>query len=298
MPKHTFFYCPQCGNKKLRVEHHYPYNQLVCDHNKPVDAWLSRKRRRYSGKPAPVRGAPCGLVISHPDHDATIDDYGTILEKVVAAAEGPEEMFKRELLYADPNIRKKGFEVLHIDDFMTVVRLCNDQGPRVAIYINGFQMRPASFPDNALLTSGAAQYVTYNRLTAKQLFNSHPIVLWKRDGKIENNNGYSGVVFEGSLGKKMKAKIVEWALQFKKDYEDLRCTTVAEAQRWRSEWRELKDKLNGHSSHWEDERRNGVQVEHYDGEHKMASIRIVGSVTPEQVMAIDRFLTGREELSS
>ena len=278
MDKTKTYYCPKCGHKKLVSDHAYSgngyYRIWVCLHNVPPE------RRRYSSKPRKELGPPCGLKIKAEGRDANIDDYDDLLGKL--ATIGVPEV-QQWMLQHKRSIHKKGLEVLYQGPLVDLVR-CNDgDGVGVGLWWRGATwdtgaglINPTEGSNNAL-RSEAAQYVMFRGFSCSTLFARNGADIWKPGDD-------TAAVFKGkSLGKKLKERLVRFAIALEQELPELIKLCKSERQRWVNEQARYEEALSLYG------RYGGVTLSHYCGERKTGRIN-VRQVRPAEAKAMEELL--------
>lgn len=283
------YYCPKCGNKTLvaatswqrdSTGGHKSFRVWQCRHNSGSkdlqrrldNGWLYNDASIARAKNKVAACPPCNCEIQAQGRDAEISDYGTILDKIVRA----DNNFKDWLLETDHHIHKKGFEVIHQTDFMTVVRLRDQQGVGVWVYWEADRDSDQLLGRSALQHQ-CALYVRFRGVSLRAIFYDRRFALWKKDSDT--------MLFSGkSLGKRMKAKIVEWATAFEAEFPKLLQETRNQKGRWEGEEAELKSELRSIT--------NELVVNTYDGELATCRIALSRGVTPQQAKEIARIISG------
>jgi len=100
--------------------------------------------------------------------------------------------------------------------------------------------------------------------------------LWAKEPG--NSGWFRNCPFEGTLGKKLKATIVEWVKALEQALPELQEKAAADDRAWVTWHRALRTEIR--------EVTNRVSIQHYDGEVKEAQVAISGWLTPEQLKAI------------
>ena len=286
------FYCPECGNKTLVEDRdwqraangrdHDYYRTWKCRHNhgskeiqRRIDAnWIYPRTERAMQEAMNKVAArpPCNCVITAQGRDAEISDYGTILDKLANA----DNEFKNWLLGADPTVHKKGFEILYQTDFMRVVRLRDKEGVGVWVYWEADRDSDQILGRSAL-EHQCALHIKFRDLSLRAIFLDSRFALWRK--------GHDNTLFSGkSLGKRMKAKIVEWATEFEAAFPSLLQEARNQKRRWEGEESLLRSELRSIS--------HDLVVRSYDGHHTNCLVQLLRPVTPEQAKEIAGIISG------
>jgi len=277
------YYCPKCGRKKLcsgrrwqEIGQHDRYDFYGCTYNRPGKTYRAKM----------PSGPPCGLIIEIADRDATLDDYNDVLGRL-AQINVPE--IQQWLLKNKTNINKRGMEVLYEGTLVDVIRRRDSAGVGVALY-----WRAETWDDdpdtlnpfstiNGALRSNAAHYVMFRGTPVGPQFQTNGTDVWA--------SGNDAQVFTGALGKKLKAKIVEWAAALEKELPSLIEQCRAEDARWKAEEAHLKSAIGEivSSGHF--------HISDYRGNTKTGGIWL-RSVSPEEALSISRALNCEFKLNA
>lgn len=287
------FYCPECGKKKLVVDHQYHgngYHRVYrCTYNEPPSTW--RGRRNWNSEENP----PCKLVIKSPldkngnGRDAEIEDYG-LANPLSALSNARVPQIQQWLLTNDSDVRKKGIEVLYEGTMLDLVRRTDGCGLGVAIYWRSatWDASCAKNPlhrDNDALRAESSGYLDFQGMRLNYLFTGHPVI-WQKGEVLQD------AVFKGkTLGKKLKAKLISFAKGVEANYDKLLTKAKSEHDRWNAEAKNFREKLDavwpkyaaryGH--------RPPVYIDHYCGETATAKVSLA-KVTATQAVEIERVL--------
>ena len=215
---------------------------------------------------------PCNCVIKGQGRDAEISDHGTILDRLADA----DNDFKNWLFRSDPTVHKKGFEILYRTDFMHVVRLRDKEGVGVWVYWEADRDGDQILGRSAL-AHPCALNIKFRGLSLRTIFFTNRFELWRK--------GHDNTLFSGkSLGKRMRAKIVEWATEFEAAFPALLQEARNQKGRWEGEESLLKSELRSIS--------HDLVVRSYDGHHTNCRVQLLRPVTPEQAKAIAGIIAG------
>jgi hypothetical protein len=278
------FYCPKCGKKKLEKTHRWiggEYRQIwECKHGAPV------RRRRYGYKEPKEPIKPCGCEITHEDRDAKIEDYHDVLGKM-ARINVPS--IQTYLLENDQTIHRKGFEVLYVGDLVSLVRRRDGDGVGVALYWHA-NTWDADNDDPEMVNPvkrGTSLYNLFHHESA--LYTRFECVrisqLLRQDGQDIWVKGEDGNPFNGTLGKRRKAKMVEFVTLLEKSLPDIIKECTSERARWQDEQAIFEKELEVSDI----EVSQSVHLSHYNGETKQATIRL-RSVSAQETVEINKAL--------
>lgn len=300
--KKSTYYCPKCGKKKLEKNHSYSgggyYQTWSCSHNAEPRTWRARRRRQKQveeGKTFKV----CGLVIAVDGRDAEIEDYHDVLGKMARIKTPAIQTY---LLEHDRNIHKRGLEVLYVGELVSLVRRRDGEGVGVALYWNANTwdddedvMNPVSGSNLRLFQDECTQYVKFNGVSISDLLRRDGQDIWLKD----DGGAYP---FTGGLGKRLKARLVEFTTQLEKALPDVIKRCEAERTRWADEKAAFIKAVNAVNTQYKP-----VQVTHYNGETKTAVISVravsareareIGKVLDKDISLVLNFGDHRQGLS-
>ncbi len=280
--KQVRFYCPKCEKKQL--ERGFGAGRLtwVCKYNAPsTKPWRANSKKH--DRP------PCGLVITHPDRNAKISDYHSILDLIVR----DDQAIKHYLLENHHTIKKRGLEVLYAGELLDLVRLNDEEGIVAYIYFkvkwdedSDVSSHRSGHPRE--LTKGAARYIKFRDQTVESLARNFRICLWAQKGTYY---GQRNAPFKGQLTKDLRNTIVEWAAALDRSWPQLEAKTIAEQRRWDIEQKALQEDLRfeGKGPY--------IQLQTYDGEVHKVTIAVAGSVTPAQARAVAAIFSKKDVAS-
>lgn len=321
------FYCPKCGKKTLIATSHYDYNlsdwkrgyecknQAPRRYNHLISAFANNHdpsgtlddesnywgyEARWSGSKQALRLAqqeevkaylkknptPCDCTIFVEGREAKISDYGCLLDKLIQT----DPPIKVYLLENNVYVKKRGFEVLYSTEIMDVVRLNDDHGVAVWLYwkCKWEPDRQSSEIEWSDLTHEAAAYILHKGKTIQSIFRNHTrYPLWTKPDRKERATSLQNVPFCGSLGKRKKAEIVEWAKSLEKNLQDYQKQAAAAVEAWKAWGDQLRAAVS---------REIRVCISHYNGVSKTAYITINGALTQGQIERIAEALKEPESI--
>lgn len=280
-------YCPKCGYKKLYADAEYDrevnrsVRVWICRHNQL--SRLEKRNLQYNWDPDAkaaterkfAENPPCGTEIRVRGRDAEISDYGNVLDKIVMA----DKEFENWLLANDQSLRRKGMDIIHKDELMTVVRVTADYGVCIRAYWEPAR-EDREWEERRWLTSRAARRINHGPLSLHALFSLNHYVLWRKDGtQIDPDRP---LLFSGNLNKKLKQEITEWAGQLTKALPSIVDYAKSETERWEAEERILWGEVLAYTPL--------IEVSYYDGNDRTCHVNIHGRITREQAKVIARVL--------
>ena len=298
------YYCPQCGYKTLISEMAWQgpannrgyYQRWGCSHNKASvqlkrcidNGWVYADADRSKEQVLKImtlkltNEPPCCCIIEVLGRHAEISDYGTVLDKLARF----ENEFNNWLLSTNHTIHKRGFEIIHQTDFMVVVRLRDREGVGAWVYWEA-DREVNNILGRKDLEHPAANYIKFRDTPLSTIFNGNRYCLWKKDP--DNHYPNSGaLLFSGkSIGKQMRAAIIDWSSAFEKEFPKLLAEAKAQRERWTKEEVDLKDQIQRIS--------HKIKIRQYDGETPSCYVKLERPVTPAQARKIARILEGRPE---
>lgn len=286
----TAFYCPQCGHKTLLKTKDYNISRhriFACKYNALSHRESSDLKYGGPSSQAAVRERmekrpPCGCVISHPERDAEISDFGTIIDKIARASRKGDDEFLGWLLEHDNTISKKGLRLLYKSEFSAVVYEKDTRkgySDRINLYFVDEQNQDRVRQLPRSLTSEAATHIKFQGTPIPTIFANWINHLWA---------GGRHDLFPGEFNEEMEHKIVEWVTGLEKAFPDLLAEAERESNRWNLEEKEANNIIGN--------ARGRIQLRHYDGHKRTISGTIIEDLTKDELAQIADILRPKKQV--
>lgn len=285
--KPVYFYCPKCGEKKLRA-HYVDDPSIVSKYGSCRKTWICDNDRMKVADEDGVVGAAierCGCEISVPGRDAEPADYINVLDRLVSST----PQICSWILGNHHKVHRTGLKRLFSGDHLDVVRLRDDYG--IGIYVF-FRSKTFEADDrlNGVLSQPAAQHIKFKptsvptslSVSVQWMFHGPRLCLFH---KTQSHSSWGGPVFADKIESPELLKMaVRWAEELDKEFLRLVNEVKQQSGVYRTQEVELiadVKRLAGDT----------IRVESYDHVLDRAYIRLPAYVTREQLLVMAHALS-------
>lgn len=275
--KPLFYYCPKCGQKKLRSDYvsDLTVQRYQCRRVWVCDAYhASPGHQQEPGVKA--QGQKCDVRIDVPGRDAEIIDYHNVLDRMASSTPAVISW----LLSNDHSICKTGIKCLYEGKNLDVVRYRKSSTSfesGIGIYMVPHFIRFDEPDVAAVFKAPAADHVKFGRHAVRRIFwQSRPMLYHNH----QESTTHGGPIFSDKTeSPELTKMIVDWAKDLDARFDDLQKEVAAAQQAYGSAEDQLKSEITSLAG-------RVLSFDTYDHVKDRVWVKITGSVTRAEALAM------------